>query len=256
MSINLIILLLVASTHSLLFAAEKIRELSLTQQKVEFRPSRSDLTVGGAYFSVMCIRKATETEKKKTGNTFVQCDTFRMNGVEQSDWLNQHPIPATALNEVTLPSQKIEYSTAMGGYVCIAIHEWFNEIPNKVNVQYYAIEKDRYSVLSYCTVETIPDWGWDNARVTHNRVGTLDKFTETLSQTINIRNTDRPLPVRFDTKPFWGRDLNNGELYQCGQQMPMPDGRVPDVAEDPILIPVGVYEKWEFIPDKRYQCHP
>ena len=67
--------------------------------------------------------------------------------------------------------------------------------------------------------------------------------------------SNMPLPDLLGTRIFKKNDLNGVGLYQCGNQIPMPDGRISNNStSNPTLVPAGVYMKWEFKNNQNYQC--
>jgi hypothetical protein len=219
---------------------------ALESQTFEFRPSRPDISLDAAQVSVWCFRRE--------GRSFTKCDGFTINGVAQSEQSSYSFLDRTGPNRFRLSALKVEYAPAREAYACVTIHPLIDGIPNKVNALYYAEERDRYTMLSYCTVDAIPAWGWDNARVTWNRVPELGDFVQRLSHGLPVRLTQRELPTPLGASSFLSKALSRDALYRCGYASPMPDGRVPETGVEPIAIPIGVYQKWEFAPDRSYIC--
>ena len=221
--------------------------------EVVFNLDREDLTLASAVFTAIYFQKDTISQQPAEQHTYTDCDIFRVNGVDQPGW--SHTMQPTDLNTFTLTAKDIEFSVDREAYLCLTVKPWFNEIPNEYDWHYYAEGADRYSMLSYCSAAETPDWGWDSARVTQNRVQTLEEFKRRLAAPIEIHTSDRELPPKFDSTEFEGRDLRNDELRQCGHAVPMPAGRVPeDQSSEPIKIPVGIYMGWLFEDNKTYQC--
>jgi hypothetical protein len=129
----------------------------------------------------------------------------------------------------------IGFSAADDAYVCVSIGAVLNEVPKQFDAYYFTGE-DRYAILTYCSVETIPRWGWDNARVTNNRAATLEEFRARLAAPIRLPMADRPLPEKLDGRTFRLEDLVAGALYRCGADSPMPIGSVANGA-----LGTGVY---------------
>ncbi len=231
-------------------ADENLSRVSIENHEVVFSLDREDLTIGSAVFSVICFQKA---QNRANEQTFTDCDIFRVNGVDQPRL--SHPMQPIDLNTFLLTAKDIEFSLDGEAYLCLTVKPWFNEIPNESDWHYYAEGNDRYSMLSYCSVDEIPDWGRDNVRVTQNRVQSLEEFKRRLSAPIEIYTSDRALPPRFGSTEFKGGDLRNDELRQCGHAIPMPAGRIPEnPSSEPIRIPVGIYAGWLFDDNTTYQC--
>ena len=91
----------------------KTAELTLKKYEVEFAPSRNDLGFGQAVFTAMCLRKTTEAELNETQSTFTDCDTFRVNGVDQPGWY--HPVGIKEVNHFVLSAQNIELGQSRPG---------------------------------------------------------------------------------------------------------------------------------------------
>ena len=228
--------------------------VSVDSHEVVFSLDREDLTLKSAVFSASCFQRDVTTQEEAAGEAFSDCDIFRINGEDRPGWHSTELEP-TGLNRFSLPATNIDFSPDDEAYICLTVKPWFSEIPNEFDWYYYAEGDDRYSALSFCSVADIPDWGWDNARITRNRVGSLEEFTGRLAAPIEVQTSDRPLPPAFGSTEFRGSSVGNDELWQCGHAVPMPAGRVPeDQSSEPIEIPVGVYQGWQFSDSKTYRC--
>jgi hypothetical protein len=169
--------------------------LSIPATTVTMRPDRKDLTVGTMRLFVTCQRKS--------GDDSMNCLDFTINGraIEYRPATGHGP--ATFEQEYStdaepgkfsLPVLSIGFSAAAEAYVCIAIGATLAQVPKQMDA-YYFTGQDRYAVLTWCSVDTIPAWGWDNSRVTNNRAATFEEFRARLEAPINLAMTDRPLSV-------------------------------------------------------------
>ena len=164
-----------------------LSRVSIGGHEVVFNVDREDLTVGSAVFTAICFQRTANSEREAKQD----CDIFRVNGVDQPGWY--HTMEPTGLNTFMLTAKEIEFSSDHEAYLCLTVKPWFNEVSTEIDWYYYAEGADRYSMLSFCSVSEIPDWGWDNARVTQNRVQTLEEFKRRLAAPIEIHTSDRAI---------------------------------------------------------------
>jgi hypothetical protein len=162
-------------------AAVPLRDLlegiELERRRLVFRPTRDDMTIARAVFTVHCSRP----------------DEVRLNGARpESSWTYMDLVPVGE-NEFELAPLKIEVSLDGVGLLCMSVKVWFREVPNEFDSLYYENPDDRYALVSFCTSAEGPDWQGARPRFKQNRVATLEQFREALSKPFDIRMNRRPL---------------------------------------------------------------
>ena len=176
----IIFLVIVFTFFSHGFAASRV---SFSEQYIDVKPSRADLSFGSIVLTIMCIKK----NPIQNATSFTKCDGFKINGLEVLDSLHYIRVQKDEPSgKFFLASQNIEYSPNGGAYLTISLNPRLNEIPNKVNSSYYSVSNDRYTILTYRTVNGTPSWGFDNVRFTHNLVRTLGEFKDALSRPLEV----------------------------------------------------------------------
>ena len=161
--------------------------VQLPRQTLEFKPTRDDITVGCALFSLH------HSDMSKA----FPLDAVRVNGKKPETaelYLKQ-----LGKNQFELPALKIEYSSKeLRGPLYLTLKVWFNELTNQYDSPLYENTPDRYALLSYGTKEDEDPFTL-NARLGANRAVTLKDFKEKLAQPFVIKLKEQPL------KEEWGR---------------------------------------------------
>ena len=168
-------------------------EIALPAQTLRFRPSRDDVTVRAAWLQVRCVMPpagaapAAETAYRK-------CQTFTINGRAIDgdstlfEWTGAEP------NTAEMEGLRIEFS-GEGSLLCIALRAIFHEVPHNDDVDAYAVNGDRASLVSYCSgpqPASVPN----RFPFEQNRVGSIGEFVEILSRPIEVKLKPGPLSRR------------------------------------------------------------
>lgn len=161
--------------------------IELPGQKLVFKPTRDDITVGCVILSLFHSNLSTPLE----------LEAIRVNGTQPKTarlYLKQ-----IGKNQFELPALKIEFSSKqLGGPLYMSLKVWFNELTNQYDSFVYEHLPDRYAIVSYCTKED-DDPSKVNARLGANRVATLKEFKERLGKPFVIELNQRSL------REEWGR---------------------------------------------------
>jgi len=214
----------------------------LSRQTLTFKPTRNDITVGCAVFSLY------QADMGKALNL----DAIRVNGVKpKSDRLY---LKQVGKNQFELPAMKIEFSSQeIGGPLYLALKVWFNELTNQEDALYYASEylTDRYALLSYCTKED-DDPSKVNARLDANRARTLKEFKERLAEPFVIRLNQQPLRAGLGHWPMinnQGRPLSDADLKVIEQLVRARGERyliaITASGRDRAIVGVGDHDVYE-----------
>lgn len=191
-NINLILLSLLFISNSALASFEIIE---LENQVIEFAPSRDDITVGRVFVQFHCIRLATDEEYEDNGNReFEKCYDFSINEENLAYHMETIELEEVEKNEFELGEKIIKFLNTNEGHFCMAVKVLFNEVSHRYDSDYYVNRGDRYSLLSFCTVEDQPDWGFNGYKFDQNRVETIEEFSRKLSNSIEITLNEKPLP--------------------------------------------------------------
>lgn len=164
----------------------------LEARSIEVRPSRDDVTVKALWLQIRCLRKATERERKQSGQPYATCEGFTVDG-EPVEYGVLLELPSHATSTVRLERHRIRFEERRGGHLCMALRAIFHQVSPRHDHSLYADPADRYSLLSFCTVEQQPDWAPGRYPFDQNRVETVQGFSEQLSQPIvlNLRPAGR-----------------------------------------------------------------
>jgi hypothetical protein len=161
--------------------AAPMQVIKLPRQKLVFKPTRDDITVGCVVLSLY------SSDLRRP----VNLNAIRVNGTPPKS--TRLYLKQVGKNRFELPTLKIVVSSkVLGGPLYISLKAWFNEITNQYDSPFYVHVPDRYALLSYCTNEK-DDPSKVNARLGANRVATLKEFQERLGRPFVIRLKQRPL---------------------------------------------------------------
>jgi hypothetical protein len=149
--------------------------IAFERQAIEFSPTRPDLTVGIAWFTVLTPGKDWTVNVKNLDK-----EDFDDRGDQKYLELKQ-----VGKNRFELPALTIEPASEKSGAVCMSVKIWFNEIPNE-RLFFFVKLEDRYAQLSYCTRD-VPE---AEHHFSQNRVATLEEFRERLKKPIVLNLTN------------------------------------------------------------------
>jgi len=176
--------------------------IELPPQKLLFKPTRDDITVGCVVFSLYHSNLGKR----------INLEAIRVNGAQPKTarlYLKQ-----VGKNQFELPALKIEFSSKeLGGPLYMTLKVWFNELTNQFDSVVYEHLPDRYALVSYCTKED-DDPSKVNARMGANRVATLKEFKERLGKPFVIELNQRTLQENWGRYPMLppGNRLSAAEL--------------------------------------------
>lgn len=182
---------------------------SFPRQTIVFEPTRNDVTVGSAVFSLYFARPADlvingqeadatwrEIRIGPSGNIIVE--KRGANRQSQEAWIYIR-LSKAAENRFYFGPLNVELrERSSRALLCMSIKAWFTEIANEHDGPYYERLEDRYALASFCT--STPDQTSVIARFSQSRVATVGEFKETLGRPLVIRLNQRPLPGK-DTSP-------------------------------------------------------
>src|SRR6185369_8574623 len=163
------------------------RVIEFPRQTLHFQPTRDDITVGCAVFTL----SSTDPIRLKDGAVG---PAYRAIHLKQ-----------LAKNEFELPATRIEFGIdAPNAIICMSIKVWCNEVCNVYDSPLYEPQHvdDRYALVSWCSGPADPSLAH---RFTQNRVASLEQFRQRLVQPFVIHLQTQPL------KPEWGYpEIQNG----------------------------------------------
>lgn len=161
--------------------------IELPGQKLVFKPTRDDITVGCVIFSLFHSNLSEPLNLK----------AIRVNGVQPKTAVIY--LKEVGKNQFEFPELKIEFSSKeLGGPLYMSLKVWFNELTNQNDSIVYEHLPDRYAIVSYCTKED-DDPSKVNARMGANRVAMFKEFKDRLGKPFVIALNQRPL------REEWGR---------------------------------------------------
>ena len=192
--IRLTLMLIIVTNEALPALADapalQAKVIELPGQKLVFKPTRDDITVGCVIFSLF---------HSNLGEP-LNLEAIRVNGTQPKAaklYLKQ-----TGKNQFELPALKIEFSSEeLGGPLYMSLKVWFNELTNQKDGFVYEHLPDRYAIVSYCTKED-DDPSKVNARLGANREAKLKEFKERLAKPFVIELNQRPLREEWGHYPM------------------------------------------------------
>ncbi len=158
--------------------------IEIPRQTLVFRPTRDDVTVACAVFSVAASH------------------SIAVNGVRRTERNCYIHLRQSAEGQFELPALKVQYSSEEAGAIlCMSVKVWFNEVSNFYDGAIYERLEDRYALLAWCTIppESVEDTTY-RGRFGANRVATLGQFKNALSKPFTIRLNQRPLQAEWGTR--------------------------------------------------------
>lgn len=176
--------------------------IEIPAQKLVFKPTRDDITVGCVMFSLYHANLGKR----------INLEAIRVNGAQPKTarlYLKQ-----VAKNQFKLPALKIEFSSKkLGGPLYLTLKARFNELTNQYDSSVYKNLPDRYALVSYCTKED-DDPSSVNGRLGANRAATLKEFKERLGKPFVIELNQRTLQEHWGRYPMLppGNLLNAAEF--------------------------------------------
>ncbi|HMB54540.1 MAG TPA: hypothetical protein VKU40_14585 [Thermoanaerobaculia bacterium] len=160
-------------------------EIHLEGGTVELRPSRDDLEVAALWLQVRCLRQATAAERAASGFSYATCDGFTVDGTHR-EYGTLIELPAQARNRVRFEPLDLAFATDRGGHLCLALRAIFAGVSPRNDQPLYRRPADRYSLLSYCTVEEQPEWVDGRHTFEQNRVSTLAELRHALARPLAV----------------------------------------------------------------------
>jgi hypothetical protein len=156
--------------------------IEFPRQTLTFAPTRADMTVSQAVFTVYAS----------------QVEAVRINGARSNANFMYIDLKRVATNQFELPPLKIEFSTnAPNSNLCLSVKVWFSEVSNQYDSLFYRNLDDRYALVAWCAGSSLDSAA--RARYKQNRVATLKEFQETLSKPFVLRL--KPTPLRKEWAP-------------------------------------------------------
>jgi hypothetical protein len=207
------------------------------RQTLTFKPTRDDLTVGCAVFTLNASHP------------------YRVNGKEVTDSVCGVHLKQVATNQFELPALKIEYSaSAPDAILCMSVKIWFNEVSNFGDSSLYEHTDDRYALLAWCSGPG------RRHRFDENRVATLDEFRQALSKPFVIRLNNHPIPAdgRYPILNNSNVKLSDADLQAVRKVMQDRGERYPiylggAVDQDHAKVTVSVGDATRFQGTRVYQ---
>lgn len=156
-------------------------EVRVNSNQVEFNVNK-DVEINTATLGIRCLRKAGILEQLNNGlKEYTECNDFKVNGVKPAYYSPSIELKKIGKNKFLLEKDAlIKFSTSRKGHVCVIIKAEFKDF----KIQFERGE-DTYSLLSYCSVKTLPfatnDYVYNN-----RRVSTLEQFNDALGRPIQV----------------------------------------------------------------------
>lgn len=157
---------------------------------VNFEHNRPDLKLAHLWIQLSCF------DKDGGGNGASDCIDVIVNGVETTtENLLEFPAIPGSSSQVDLSAISIRLNEKSEKFFCIGMKILFEGFPNKCDSLLYPSypdprSRDRYSLLSFCSVESIPEGSSANSRFSNRRKLTWSDFKASLAQPIGIQLTD------------------------------------------------------------------
>ena len=170
--------------------AQQSVEMEIPAQTVEIQHNRSDLTLAALWMKFRCLRRVRNQSVAPSSSRLAPCREFRVNGKIIDGDSTTIALNSYEADKIDFPSQLIQYSDADGAFLCIAMKVIFHGFSNKMDYQIYVNQRDRYSLLSYCTVDEQPADAPDRYPYSQNATSSWAEFIHRLSE-----------PVRLDLVP-------------------------------------------------------
>lgn len=147
--------------------------IEFERQILQFTPSRTDLTVGIVWLSVL-------TPKVDWKVKLPEAERSNFHDAREYKYFE---LKRVGYNRFELPQLSIQAKQRVHGPVCISVKAWLNEVISEYESLYWIDLDDRYSLLSYCSSND----EMARARYSQNRVTTLQEFRARLEKPIVLK---------------------------------------------------------------------
>jgi len=165
--------LLIFSFELNLSHADTTQLFTFGPSPVEIHHDRSDIYAGTLMMQIYCLKSADNTWYSH------DCAEVTVDGKPVDGFWQ---FESTQKNEFTVPPISILYHKEAADALCVGMKVLFKGCApeqgcsNTYDYQLYRDQEDRYTFLSYCTVDTLPAQFSDVAFFAHRRVKTFDEF--------------------------------------------------------------------------------
>jgi hypothetical protein len=120
-----------------LYGPGEPRDVHIEGHVIELRPNRDDVSVGAATLITRCLKQP------RTSEDFAECDGFEVDDHDVDGPHEYVELDEVGPNEFELAPLDIEYTSARGGYLCVALKLSLNEVTNACDSDFYVDRDDR-----------------------------------------------------------------------------------------------------------------
>jgi hypothetical protein len=175
-------------TCSLLMSTFSIAgRISLPETSMKFS-SNSDVTVTKVILRIDCARSATVWEMLNNGMGHDEtCKNFKVNAIPYGyiDWA-EFELVNSGVNEYLIDYTTIDFRNYRRGTACITIKVELDNVPS-YREKRFINDKDKFSVLTYCSAEKVPDFFVNKPHFENRKVKSLEAFKAALKSGIDLK---------------------------------------------------------------------
>lgn len=154
-------------------------DFALDAGTVRINHNRPDLNLEKLWLSTSCFNADGSWAEN-------DCASVEVNG-QQPDGIIEFPADSNNKDQIPTPKISIRYHENTGKIFCIGMKVLFYGYPNQTDYALYSDLKDRYSLLSFCTVTELPEALQNQPRVSHRRSDTWSEFVDRFLQPIDLQ---------------------------------------------------------------------
>ena len=149
--------------------------------------NRPDFKLERLWIQTACFNSDGTSSHESCAETIVD-------GRPNNDGVIEFLSASNDFNQINTKDVSIRYDQKTGKFFCIGMKVIFEGFPNRCDEVLYQEIKDRYSILSFCTVDKIPENTPANARFSNRRLATWSDFSSAFVRPIQLHLTsnDRP----------------------------------------------------------------